>query len=290
VYLVYLHLLTPPLRLKSFKMKLFAVAAAFLLAETILAAPAPELTFSAEKKSEIIAKLRARHQARRGSRFKQIGEEYINGTATTVQSGNWGGAAIVTSGVTSVTATFVVPKPSVPSGGSSGTEYCGAAWVGIDGYNNADLIQTGVLWCIQSGSYLYEAWTEYLPASLIEYSPNIPVTSGQTVTVTATKTGTNSGTTKLSVSGGSSGTHTFSGQSQPIPGASAEWIVEDFESNGGEVPFANFGTVTFTGASATINGVTQTPGGDNAVNIELVESSQLTSTTISGSTVTVKYV
>lgn len=272
------------------KFSTVATAAVLLLSETILATPAPALEFSAEKKSAIIAKLRARNKARRGNRFIALSDEYKNGTATTVESGNWGGAAIVTSGVTSVVGTFVVPKPSRPSGGSSSTEYCGAAWVGIDGYNDADLIQTGVLWCIQGSSYLYEAWTEYLPASLIEYSPNIPVTSGQTVTVTATKTGSNSGTTKLSVSGGSSGTHTFSGQSSPIPGNSAEWIVEDFESGGSEVPFANFGTVTFTGCSATINGVAQTPGGDNAVNIELYESSQLTSTTISGSTVTVKYV
>jgi hypothetical protein len=270
-------------------MKLFAVAAALLIAETVLAAPAPALQYSAEKKSAIIAKLRARNQARRGSRFKKLGEEFTNGTATTVQSGNWGGAAIVATGVTQVTGTFVVPKPTKPSGGSSSTEYCGAAWVGIDGYNDDDLIQTGVLWCVQGSSFLYEAWTEYLPASLIEYSPNIAVTSGQSVTVTATKTGSNAGTTTLKVSGGSSGTHTFSGQSQPIPGDSAEWIVEDFESGGSEVPFANFGTVTFTGCSAIINGVTQTPGGDNAVNIELVENSQLTTTTISGSTVTVVY-
>ncbi|KAJ6576837.1 peptidase A4 family-domain-containing protein [Mycena sp. CBHHK59/15] len=31
----------------------------------------------------------------------------------------------------------------------------------------------------------------------------------------------------------------------------AKWIVEDFEENGSLVPFANFGTVSFTGAKAT---------------------------------------
>ncbi|KUJ19065.1 uncharacterized protein LY89DRAFT_571522, partial [Mollisia scopiformis] len=233
--------------------------------------------------------VRARSAARKSGTFKGAPDAVVNGSATTVESTNWAGAAISTSGVTEVTGTFTVPKPSVPSGGSSSTEYCGAAWVGIDGYSDDDLIQTGVLWCIQNGEYLYEAWYEYLPASLVEYS-GITVTSGSVVTVTATKTGTNSGTTKLT-SGGTTVTHTFTNQGSSLPGTSAEWIVEDFESNGSLVPFANFGTVTFTGASAIINGVTETPGGDGAINIELESSSGkiLTSTTISGSTVTVTY-
>lgn len=35
------------------------------------------------------------------------------------QSSNWGGAALTTSGVTEVTGTFTIPKPTVPSGGST---------------------------------------------------------------------------------------------------------------------------------------------------------------------------
>jgi len=231
--------------------------------------------------------LRARNALRRSNKFQ--GNAIINATAA-VESSNWGGAAITTSGVTKVSGTFTVPKPSVPSGGNTRTQYCGAAWVGIDGYSDADLIQTGVLWCVQNGAYEYEAWYEYLPASLIGYS-GISVTAGSVVTVTATKTGTNSGTTTLS-SGGQSVSHTFSGQSSPLPGTSAEWIVEDFSSGGSLVPFANFGTVTFTGSSAVINGATQTPGGDSAVNIYIGSSSgqALTSTSISGGTVTVQYV
>jgi hypothetical protein len=77
-----------------------------------------------------------------------------------------------------------------------------------------------------------------------------------------------------------------------LQGASAEWIVEDFTSGNSLVPFANFGTVTFTGATAVINGATVSASSDSPVNIELESStgSILTSTTISGSTVTVKYV
>ena len=38
--------------------------------------------------------------------------------------------------------------------------------------------------------------------------------------------------------------------------SSAEWVVEAPSSNWGVLPLANFGSVTFTSATATINGVT----------------------------------
>ncbi|KAI0518296.1 peptidase A4 family-domain-containing protein [Xylaria bambusicola] len=235
--------------------------------------------------------LQARNAARRTDRFRAFEDgNFGNITAQTVQSSNWGGAAIVTSGVTAVSGTFTVPKPSPPSGGSSSREYCGAAWVGIDGYSNSALIQTGVLWCVQGSSYEYEAWYEYLPAALIEYS-GFSVTAGNSVTVTVTKTSATGGTTTIS-SGGRSASHTFSGQSTRLQGASAEWIVEDFLSGNSLVPFANFGTVTFTGATAVINGATVSASSDSPVTIDLVSSSGsvLTNTGISGTSVTVSYV
>lgn len=232
--------------------------------------------------------IRARNVARRSNKFQASSSSHINGTAD-VESTNWAGAAITTSGITEVTGTFTVPKPSIPSGGSSSTEYCGAAWVGIDGYSDADLIQTGVLWCVQGGQFLYEAWYEYLPASLVAYS-GISVTAGSVVTVTATKTGNNSGVTTLT-SGGKTVSHTFTNQGSPLPGTSAEWIVEDFTSGNSLVPFANFGSVTFTGSSALINGATVTPGSGSSTIIDLENSSGqiITSTTVSGGSVTVNY-
>ncbi|KAI0439642.1 peptidase A4 family-domain-containing protein [Xylaria telfairii] len=235
--------------------------------------------------------LQARNAARRSNRFRAAEDGgFGNITATTVQSSNWGGAAIVTSGVTEVSGTFTIPKPSIPSGGSSRTDYCGAAWVGIDGYSNSALIQTGVLWCVEGSSYEYEAWYEYLPAALIAYS-GFSVTAGNSVTVTATKTSSNGGTTTISANG-KSASHTFSGQSTQLQGASAEWIVEDFTSGNSLVPFANFGSVTFTGATAIINGATVQASSDSPVTIDLVSSSGsvLTSTSISGSSVAVSYV
>lgn len=254
----------------------------------LLVAGAALATPLAARKQAAMDALRARSAARRTNRFQASSSAIIDGVAD-VASSNWAGAALTTSGITEVSGTFTVPKPSIPSGGDSSTEYCGAAWVGIDGYSDADLIQTGVLWCVEGSSYLYEAWYEYLPASLVAYS-GISVTAGSVVTVTATKTGTNSGNTTLT-SGGKTVSHTFSNQNSPLPGTSAEWIVEDFTSGSSLVPFADFGSVTFTGASAVVNGATVTAGGGSPTIIDLENSSGqiITSTTVSGDSVTVNY-
>lgn len=209
-------------------------------------------------------------------------------------STNWGGAAINSAGVTEVTGTFTIPKPAPPTGGSTRTDYCGAAWVGIDGDTcQTGLIQTGVFWCVENGAFSYEAWYEYIPAASIAYT-GISVTAGNVIKVTVTKTSTTGGVTTFeNVSTGVTVSHTFTGQrSGVLCGKDAEWIVEDFTEGSSLVPFANFGSVSFTGASAVVGGTTVTPGSAPANTIVLVSSSNsaLTSTTVSGGTVAVSYV
>jgi hypothetical protein len=210
------------------------------------------------------------------------------------ESSNWAGAVLETTGVTEVTGTFTIPKPTVPAGGSTRTEFCGAAWVGIDGDTcQSGLIQTGVFWCVENGAFSYEAWFEWIPQASIAYS-GISVTAGNEIKVTVTKTSTTGGVTTFeNVSTGQTVSHTFTGQTQgTLCGQNAEWIVEDFTEGSSLVPFADFGTVTFTGSSAIVGGATVTPATANADTIILVSSSnqELTSTTVSGSTVTVNYV
>jgi len=242
--------------------------------------------------SPLSAKARAAGQPLRRSNFRipANGDDVFS----TSESTNWSGAALVTTGVTEVTGTFTIPKPTVPSGGSTRTEFCGAAWVGIDGDTcQSGLIQTGVFWCVEDGEFSYEAWYEYIPQASIAYS-GISVTGGNVITVTTTKTSDNGGVLTLeNVSTGETATHTFTGQTGgTLCGENAEWIVEDFTSGDSLVPFADFGTVTFTGATAIVGGETVTAAAADADTIVLVSSSDstLTDTTISGSTVTVKYV
>ena len=69
----------------------------------------------------------------------------------------------------------------------------------------------------------------------------------------------------------------------------AEWIVEDYEEGDSLVPFADFGTVTFTGASATTSSGSIGPSGATLIDIEQ-DGEVLTSASVSGSDVTIKYV
>jgi hypothetical protein len=76
----------------------------------------------------------------------------------------------------------------------------------------------------------------------------ITISAGDTITTTVTVTSSTGGTAVVkNVSTGKSVTHTFTSQTGTLCQTNAEWIVEDFESGGSLVPFADFGTVTFTG-------------------------------------------
>ena len=58
------------------------------------------------------------------------------------------------------------------------------------------------------------------------------------------------------LSTGKSASHSFSGQGNHLCETNAEWIIEDFQSGSSEVPFANFGTVSFTDCSVVEGGTT----------------------------------
>jgi Peptidase A4 family len=74
-----------------------------------------------------------------------------------------------------------------------------------------------------------------------------------------------------------------------LGGQNAEWIVEDYEEGSSLVKLANWGTVTFTGATAK----TATTS-ENAASAQILDIEQngkvLTSVTVSGSTVSDTYV
>ncbi|KAM0520564.1 hypothetical protein ACHAPE_002959 [Trichoderma viride] len=266
-------------------MKLFTLAANLLLATTAtLASPLSDHEQAAMDAFRAKRSL-PRSQSSRAS-FNNTGG-FADGS-----SSNWSGVAILQSGVTEVSGTFTVPVPKLPPGGDPNTAYCGVAWVGIDGWFNGDLIQTGALWCISENQASYNAWYEYLPGTIIFFD-GVTISGGSVVNVTVTKTGDNSGTTALTVDG-TTVSHTFSGESASLPGSSAEWIVEDYFLNLEEgilVPFADFGNVTFTDASAVVNGATITPAEGSWLIIDMVQNeTALTSTTLFGNKLNIDYV
>ncbi|KAK8193194.1 peptidase A4 family-domain-containing protein [Phyllosticta capitalensis] len=278
-----------------------AFAAAILSATTVLAAP-----------QAMGHGLEARMAARRGlTRTSQpiqkngrtamvagVNETTNAPTKTEVEySSNWAGAVIEEppSGTfTAVSGKFTVPTPSVPSGSSGSGEYASAsAWVGIDGdtYGNA-ILQTGVdFYATSSGSYSFDCWYEWYPDYAYDFS-GIEISAGDVVTVSVTSSSSSAGTAVIEneTTGQSvSKSLTAPESSATLGGQNAEWIVEDFESNGSLVSFADFGSVTFTDATAkTSTGNTYDPSDATVIDIEQ-GSTVLTSVSISSDEVTVTY-
>jgi hypothetical protein len=106
--------------------------------------------------------------------------------------------------------------------------------------------------------------------------------------VTATSSTTGTATVKNN-SKNQQVTHTLS-STYTLCQEYAEWIVEDYKSNGVDVPLADWGTVTFTNAYAT--GPTGTTyGADNAQIVNMVQNGDYLTDVSSAAakSVTIKY-
>ena len=149
--------------------------------------------------------------------------------------------------VTYVTGEWTVPTLKCASGNGDSS-----IWVGIDVIGNSTVEQVGTEQNCRAGKGVYTAWWETYP------SPKTPISMavrpGDAMRGEVKYVG--SGQFTLTLANLTTG-QTFQ-TTQSAPGAarsSAEWIVEA-PYQGGVLPLANFGTVTFKNARATINGQT----------------------------------
>lgn len=160
-------------------------------------------------------------------------------------SSNWSGYAITKtdSDFNSVSGQWIVPtvRPSSNNAYSS-------AWVGIDGFNNDSLIQTGTAHDSINGSASYYAWWEILPAAATRI-PH-PVSPGDRMRAEINHIGGSMWSIMLinDTKGWTFRTvRPYSG-----PRESAEWIVEAPSINGQITRLANYGKVAFS--RAEVNG------------------------------------
>lgn len=270
-------------------MKFSSVLSAALFATAAVAAPKLN-------RRERAAQRFARRAAARNSNPLQVSNledlRVANSEISHVSySSNWAGAVLVGTGYKSVTGTITVPTPSIPSGGSSSTQYAASAWVGIDGDTCLTaILQTGVDFTVQGSSISFDAWYEWYPDYAYDFS-GITVSAGDEITMTVTATSKTAGSAVIeNLTTGKTVTKTFSGESNALCEYNAEWIVEDFSEDNSLVPFADFGTVTFTGASATTTSGS-TVGVSGATIIDIKQNGEvLTDCSTSGSsTVTCTY-
>ena len=166
----------------------------------------------------------------------------ISGHAVST-SPNWAGEIETGSTYTQVAADWVVPAV-VPA---STTEMA-ASWIGIDGFENSNLIQTGTSETTSGGSTSYYAWYEILPAASIEIGA---VSPGDEMSATIREV--SAGVWFLDIADLTSGNSSSGDLNYTGPGTSAEWIQEDpaLDFSGDLYPLANFGAATFTNAGFT---------------------------------------
>ncbi|KUI59700.1 Aspergillopepsin-2 [Cytospora mali] len=222
-----------------------------------------------------------------------LNDESIVNKTNVEYSSNWAGAVLIGTGYTSVTGTVVVPTLTESS--SSSTTSAGSAWVGIDGDTcDTAILQTGFDWEVSSSSVTYDAWYEWYPDYAYDFS-GITISAGDSIKMTVTATSKTSGSAVIeNLTTGVTKTETFTGVTDgSLCEYNAEWIVEDFEecttsSSCSLVPFADFGTVTFTSASAVKSGTTVGVTGATIIDIEQ-NGKVLTSCSDTSSTVTCTY-
>jgi hypothetical protein len=169
-------------------------------------------------------------------------DHVISHTKSAQESSNWSGYA-ETGSYTSATGTWTVPTVS-----GSGNHYS-SQWVGIDGYSNSNLIQTGTEADVVGGRATYDAWWEILPASETVIS-GFSVSPGNSITGTVSKV---SGTTwKITLVNNSTGASFSTTKTYRGSGSSAEWIEEATDVNGTIGTPPKFSTFSFT--NLTSNG------------------------------------
>jgi hypothetical protein len=167
-------------------------------------------------------------------------------------SHNWSGYAATNSNhsATGVTGTWTVPQLA-----PNGVPGVGATWVGIGGVTGRDLIQAGTQDVASgTGQSQFQAWIEMLPQA----SRQVPlaVAPGDSVTVSINETGPATGVWQVAFKNNTSGQTYQTTVNYTSSQSSAEWIEEAPSGPNGVVPLDNFGSIAFSGATATVNGQT----------------------------------
>ena len=131
------------------------------------------------------------------------------------------------------------------------------------------------------------AWYEWWPAYWTDFD-GISFSPGDTVTASVIVDTPTSGVAVITNETKNQTVSQYITSTYPLCQQDAEWIVEDFDLGGEMVPFADFGTVTFTSATAQRSGLPE-EGPQNAKIYDIIQDEVLTSVSIDGSSVTVTY-
>jgi len=156
--------------------------------------------------------------------------------------------------VSNVRGSWVVPEVSP----SVNMTFSGV-WIGIGGYGEETLIQTGTEQEYIAGEAVYYAWYELLPDYLVRIR-NIHVQPGDTMTASISLLNENASTWAITIRDVTRDEQFKKTVVYNSSMLSAEWIVERPKVNGTVSTLADFGNVTFTECRATVHGITDAIG------------------------------
>jgi hypothetical protein len=153
------------------------------------------------------------------------------GTRNTWAASNWSGYA-ETGTYTGVSATWTVPAVAASTSASYSS-----AWIGVDGFNDSNLIQTGTEEDYSNGAAHYNAWWEILPASETALPSSYAVTAGDRMKASIYETSSTESTGGffrrstehvwvVTLSDTTRGWTYTTKQGYNGAGTSAEWVVE----------------------------------------------------------------
>ncbi|WP_082053054.1 G1 family glutamic endopeptidase [Gordoniibacillus kamchatkensis] len=153
-------------------------------------------------------------------------------------SSNWSGYAITKrkGAISSVAGRWIVPRV-----GAAGRTSYSSAWIGIDGFTNHSLVQTGTEHDFVNGTARYYAWWEILPAA--ETRIRLPVSPGDRMSAAIRSLGSGKWSIRLTNETRKWTFRTI--RSYAGPRTSAEWIVEAPSINGRTAVLANYGRIAF---------------------------------------------
>lgn len=169
-------------------------------------------------------------------------------------SHNWSGYAATSGTYTAVSGTWTVPQPYA----TNSTGGVGATWVGIGGVTGQDLIQAGTQDVTVGNQHQFQSWFETLPEASKQVP--LPVAPGDSISVEITESAPGSGVWSIDMTNNTSGQSYQTTVHYTSSESSAEWIEEAPAAQSGNAttiaPLDAFGSVSFSGATATENGQT----------------------------------
>lgn len=160
------------------------------------------------------------------------------------QSSNWSGYAVTGSGFHAITGKWVVPAVSATRRATYSS-----SWIGIDGFNNSSLIQTGTEQDYYSGKAHYDAWWEILPAAETVI-PSLTIHPGDSMSASITQNSGSSWT--IAITDNTTGQSFSINKTYTGPQTSAEWIQEAPTVGGRVANLAHYGQTIFD--PGTVNG------------------------------------